>query len=143
MFTSCVDVLIRTSPLIEYSLTFFFLMIRRPPRSTLFPYTTLFRSPAHGGGHGHGRADRCGPGLDHAGRCACPSRGRKGPFMSLAPAAEAAPVHDGLPSGPRGQAMLVIILGLTLSVLDSTLVNLALPAMARELQASSAHTLWV
>src|SRR5882762_9754311 len=27
-------------------LLFFFLMIRRPPRSTLFPYTTLFRSPA-------------------------------------------------------------------------------------------------
>src|SRR5437762_13541832 len=25
---------------------FFFLMIRPPPRSTLFPYTTLFRSPA-------------------------------------------------------------------------------------------------
>src|SRR2546430_17687476 len=24
---------------------FFFLMIRRPPRSTLFPYTSLFRSP--------------------------------------------------------------------------------------------------
>src|SRR2546426_10868789 len=34
-------------------LLFFFLMIRRPPRSTLFPYTTLFRShraqPAHSG----------------------------------------------------------------------------------------------
>src|SRR5256885_12598653 len=29
---------------------FFFLMIRRPPRSTLFPYTTLFRSSP--GGHG-------------------------------------------------------------------------------------------
>src|SRR5438093_10061757 len=28
------------------SLSFFFLMIRRPPRSTLFPYTTLFRSLA-------------------------------------------------------------------------------------------------
>src|SRR5436853_3179506 len=28
---------------------FFFLMIRRPPRSTLFPYTTLFRSRAAGG----------------------------------------------------------------------------------------------
>src|SRR5258707_9525137 len=28
------------------SLSFFFLMIRRPPRSTLFPYTTLFRSPS-------------------------------------------------------------------------------------------------
>src|SRR2546428_3844603 len=26
---------------------FFFLMIRRPPRSTLFPYTTLFRSPGN------------------------------------------------------------------------------------------------
>src|SRR2546421_11473655 len=30
------------------SFFFFFLMIRRPPRSTLFPYTTLFRSPAFG-----------------------------------------------------------------------------------------------
>src|SRR5690348_18468160 len=29
-----------------YDSFFFFLMIRRPPRSTLFPYTTLFRSPA-------------------------------------------------------------------------------------------------
>src|SRR3989475_10175923 len=28
-------------------LFFFFLMIRRPPRSTLFPYTTLFRSRPH------------------------------------------------------------------------------------------------
>src|SRR3712207_8758943 len=28
---------------------FFFLMIRRPPRSTLFPYTTLFRSRARRG----------------------------------------------------------------------------------------------
>src|SRR6266480_5085449 len=33
-------------------LVFFFLMIRRPPRSTLFPYTTLFRSRRHvPGGH--------------------------------------------------------------------------------------------
>src|SRR5438552_13337126 len=29
----------------HYILFFFFLMLRRPPRSTLFPYTTLFRSP--------------------------------------------------------------------------------------------------
>src|SRR5256885_16146474 len=29
-------------------LLFFFLMIRRPPRSTLFPYTTLFRSACYG-----------------------------------------------------------------------------------------------
>src|SRR5256885_11935191 len=30
---------------ISHFFFFFFLMIRRPPRSTLFPYTTLFRSP--------------------------------------------------------------------------------------------------
>src|SRR3712207_7719771 len=34
------------SYLIYYFVFFFFLMIRRPPRSTLFPYTTLFRSRA-------------------------------------------------------------------------------------------------
>src|ERR1039457_7600299 len=35
---------------------FFFLMIRRPPRSTLFPYTTLFRSNrSHGPGHMSGQ----------------------------------------------------------------------------------------
>src|SRR5690242_21240646 len=38
--------------------SFFFLMIRRPPRSTLFPYTTLFRS-ADADGVGRGR--RPGP----------------------------------------------------------------------------------
>src|SRR5258707_15825106 len=39
--------------------SFFFLMIRRPPRSTLFPYTTLFRS---GLGCGCGRAGDDGRG---------------------------------------------------------------------------------
>src|SRR2546426_7019266 len=33
-----------SSRLVFHLLFFFFLMIRRPPRSTLFPYTTLFRS---------------------------------------------------------------------------------------------------
>src|SRR2546430_17708115 len=37
---------------------FFFLMIRRPPRSTLFPYTTLFRSCARGGLHHHRHLQR-------------------------------------------------------------------------------------
>src|SRR5258705_11968588 len=32
-------------------LLFFFLMIRRPPRSTLFPYTTLFRSACRAADH--------------------------------------------------------------------------------------------
>src|SRR2546426_12306089 len=38
----------RYPPVRSYPL-FFFLMIRRPPRSTLFPYTTLFRSVIPGG----------------------------------------------------------------------------------------------
>src|SRR3712207_8581540 len=45
---------------------FFFLMIRRPPRSTLFPYTTLFRSP--GGPEGV---------VDHRGRVPAQLRGRR------------------------------------------------------------------
>src|SRR6266700_7174751 len=34
--------------ILVFLFVFFFLMIRRPPRSTLFPYTTLFRSPPPG-----------------------------------------------------------------------------------------------
>src|SRR5439155_21710119 len=46
-------------------LCFFFLLIRRPPRSTLFPYTTLFRSLPHparllSSAHGPTRSARCG-----------------------------------------------------------------------------------
>src|SRR3712207_8698295 len=37
----------------------FFLMIRRPPRSTLFPYTTLFRSSAAGARGGGCHARHC------------------------------------------------------------------------------------
>src|SRR3712207_8087521 len=47
----------------SFTYVFFFLMIRRPPRSTLFPYTTLFRSrhehvPRHRGGGDHGDAEQ-------------------------------------------------------------------------------------
>src|SRR6266536_5035545 len=52
---------------------FFFLMIRRPPRSTLFPYTTLFRSP--GAPHPDGQPQ---PGLDVA-----PSRARRSAVRML------------------------------------------------------------
>src|SRR5256885_8798687 len=45
------------------SLFFFFLMIRRPPRSTLFPYTTLFRS----GSARVGAGSRASPGPDSCG----------------------------------------------------------------------------
>src|SRR5256885_11943145 len=46
---------------------FFFLMIRRPPRSTLFPYTTLFRSPQR---HGAEQDPRLvmGPSAERGGR---------------------------------------------------------------------------
>src|SRR3712207_9190971 len=46
-------------------LLIFFLMIRRPPRSTLFPYTTLFRSP---GGQGVDRAQALQAGPAAGGR---------------------------------------------------------------------------
>src|SRR2546426_12595256 len=60
-------------------LFFFFLMIRRPPRSTLFPYTTLFRSRAVREGTAAGlvlgpRAGRCRGGGIRAGTR--PGRGR-------------------------------------------------------------------
>src|ERR1041384_5219685 len=46
----------------------FFLMIRRPPRSTLFPYTTLFRS------HPRTRRDRRPRSCSPAGSAAAPAR---------------------------------------------------------------------
>src|SRR2546422_2490813 len=49
-------------------------MIRRPPRSTLFPYTTLFRSGRGGGGHPAGSRCSEGSGEFHReglGRCGC------------------------------------------------------------------------
>src|SRR3712207_7870034 len=50
----------------------FFLMIRRPPRSTLFPYTTLFRSPAP--------SSTAWPSGTRAGPTAwCPTRSRRWP----------------------------------------------------------------
>src|SRR2546422_10263666 len=88
--------------------SFFFLMIRRPPRSTLFPYTTLFRSrtaprgrrlgvlpdrrPARGGGSrtGSGRArldvDRPARGGARAGHRRRPARDRRAPLpLSVRP----------------------------------------------------------
>ncbi|GAA6119696.1 MFS transporter [Acidovorax sp. FG27] len=50
---------------------------------------------------------------------------------------------DGLPQPARAQAMFVIILGLTLAVLDSSIVNLALPGIARELNANASQAIWV
>src|SRR5204862_8123369 len=39
---------------VPHTISFFFLMLRPPPRSTLFPYTTLFRSRSLRATHRHG-----------------------------------------------------------------------------------------
>ena len=50
---------------------------------------------------------------------------------------------DGLPPPRRYWAMAVIILAIIMSVLDSTIVNVALPTVAREFHASAAASIWV
>src|SRR5258707_4074504 len=56
---------------------FFFLMIRRPPRSTLFPYTTLFRSVSHPPRHARAgaRKELLLPAVEVRGAAARPHRG--------------------------------------------------------------------
>lgn len=50
---------------------------------------------------------------------------------------------DGLPVPQRYGAILAIALGITVSVLDGTIANVALPTIARDLQASPASSIWV
>ncbi|MCJ0762916.1 MFS transporter [Variovorax terrae] len=52
-------------------------------------------------------------------------------------------VQDGLPATQRLRALGVIVLGIAVSVLDGTIVNLALPGITRDLQASAATSIWV
>src|SRR5258708_15628833 len=56
------DTVTRLIARLDLAVSFFFLMIRRPPRSTLFPYTTLFRShrnhPVQGTAPGADRRDQ-------------------------------------------------------------------------------------
>src|SRR5438445_13888683 len=56
-----------TSDVFLFMFSFFFLMIRRPPRSTLFPYTTLFRS-SRGDSRGRRRRGRPSAGARRASR---------------------------------------------------------------------------
>src|SRR6266478_4904703 len=73
---------------------FFFLMIRRPPRSTLFPYTTLFRSRGQGGLARRHRAL-------HAGRAAAPRGPRIGQLGRAAGAGLRQGLHPGILRLPR------------------------------------------
>jgi DHA2 family multidrug resistance protein-like MFS transporter len=66
---------------------------------------------------------------------------RFGSFTSPAPIAE--PSEDGLPVPQRYWAMLTLMTGLALSCLDTAIVNVALPAIARDLQASPANSIWI
>ena len=51
--------------------------------------------------------------------------------------------EQGLPLPQRYSAILVVALGITLSVLDSAIANVALPTIARHLHASAASSIWV
>src|SRR3712207_7595172 len=66
---------------------FFFLMIRRPPRSTLFPYTTLFRSSRLGKRVGGTEGERLDGGFG-------PVLGERGDDQHLRAAAVAKNVRD-------------------------------------------------
>jgi DHA2 family multidrug resistance protein-like MFS transporter len=66
--------------------------------------------------------------------------------MTKRPAAadtSAPPDQDGLPTPRRYFAMLSIGLALTLAVLDSAIANVALPTIARDLNATAAASIWV
>src|SRR5256885_11023873 len=77
-------------------LFFFFLMIRRPPRSTLFPYTTLFRSPRAQGTPGAGTAPRP--------RSRAPRRPRRAPGSARRPRRAARPRATPRPAAAARRA---------------------------------------
>ena len=55
---------------------------------------------------------------------------------------EAVPAPDAMQERRRSLAMLVVLLGLGVVVVDSTLLNLALPVIAKQMNASAAHSIW-
>lgn len=51
--------------------------------------------------------------------------------------------RDGLPPGPRGMAVLAVALGVGMAALDTAIANTALPAMAAQLHATPADSVWI
>jgi DHA2 family multidrug resistance protein-like MFS transporter len=51
--------------------------------------------------------------------------------------------RDGLPQPQRRRAMLVVLIGLSMSVLDGAIANIALPTIAQELRTDPASVVWV
>src|SRR2546422_9477865 len=72
-------------------------MIRRPPRSTLFPYTTLFRSPAIVFHASVGRTSRRLARSSQAGSLRGGRRGRAGAAVGLVPGLGGGPALGGVP----------------------------------------------
>src|SRR3712207_7385844 len=69
-------------------------MIRRPPRSTLFPYTTLFRSEDPGAAALPGRPATRPPGLVARGSTRCPRRAPRGARASRSPEGSLEPADE-------------------------------------------------
>src|SRR5438445_7946893 len=86
--------------LLFYILSLFFLTIRRPPRSTLFPYTTLFRS--HGARAGRDRPDDGRRGEVRGGGPP-PARGRGGAQPRRQPRVPGGEVPGGEPRQDLGR----------------------------------------
>jgi MFS transporter, DHA2 family, multidrug resistance protein len=53
------------------------------------------------------------------------------------------PAEDGLPTPQRYWAILTLMVGLAMSCLDTAIVNVALPAIAKDLHASASDSIWV
>src|SRR5690606_11161537 len=138
------------------------------PPPPLFPYPTLFRSRGRrlhrlrhsAGGTRHRWEGRNAGGRYHADtRCA----GREahafaraaGNHRQLEAAAEEklmagktrtktdSPIADGLPTPRRYWAVAVMILGITITVFDSTMSNVALPAISASLGIPASQSVWV
>ena len=68
---------------------------------------------------------------------------RREPDTGAPTSTMAEPVRDGLPTPARYAAMAAILLGIALSVLDATLVNLALPGIARDFGRPASEAIWI
>lgn len=75
----------------------------------------------------------------------CPSSSHTPQSALSTPAPDITPpsVQDGLPLPSRYWAILAIALGITVSVLDGTITNVALPSIARDLNTSPATSIWI
>ena len=63
--------------------------------------------------------------------------------MPNSSAYQPAAVRDGLPMPERRLAMVVIVLGIFVAVLDGSIMNLALPTVAKSLAVTPSEAIWV